>query len=337
MSETDLAFYCVADSRYFLGAVGMLNSLRLVGHKEPVYVLDCGLEPRQRELLAREATLVEAPNDAPPWLLKTVAPLRHPARVMVLIDADIIVTRSLTDLAERAADSRVIAVENDKQRFVPQWADLLGLPPIRRQTYVSSGLVVAGQPIGRETLTQMSELQGRVDFDQSFWRANVADYPFLYGDQDVLNAILASTIPRDQVIALEYRLAPNPPFTGLRLLDTEDLRCAHRDGSEPYALHHFYRKPWLVRTRSSPYSRLLGRVLLGPDAALRVDAKEVPLRLRPGLRGTLARVAVDIVVGVPGYVHRRVKPGPRGWRGWADPRWRERGSDQAPSASSGDV
>ena len=30
------AFYCVADERYFLGLVGMLNSLRLLGHREPV-------------------------------------------------------------------------------------------------------------------------------------------------------------------------------------------------------------------------------------------------------------------------------------------------------------
>ena len=30
---TDAAFYCVADERYFLGAVAMINSLRLVGHR----------------------------------------------------------------------------------------------------------------------------------------------------------------------------------------------------------------------------------------------------------------------------------------------------------------
>ena len=89
------AFYCVADERYFLGAVGMINSLRVLGHDEPVFVLDCGLTDEQRELLAPHATLVAAPRDAPPWLLKTIAPLRHPAEVMVLIDADIIVTRSL--------------------------------------------------------------------------------------------------------------------------------------------------------------------------------------------------------------------------------------------------
>ena len=85
------AFYCVADERYFLGAVGLVNSLRLVGHDEPVFVLDCGLTASQRELLSGSATVVEAPEDAAPWLAKTVAPIRHPARAMVLIDADMIV------------------------------------------------------------------------------------------------------------------------------------------------------------------------------------------------------------------------------------------------------
>ena len=55
------AFYCVSDERYFLGAVGLINSLRLVGHTEPIYLLDCGLTEAQRELLAAEVELVDAP------------------------------------------------------------------------------------------------------------------------------------------------------------------------------------------------------------------------------------------------------------------------------------
>jgi hypothetical protein len=325
MQGTRAAFYCVTDSRYFLGAVGMVNSLRLLGHQEPVYVLDCGLAVDQRELLAPHVTLVPAPSDAPPWLLKTVAPLRHPAEVMVLIDADIIVTRSLSELIEQAAAPRVIAIENDTDRFVPEWGELLGLGEVRRQPYVSSGLVLVGEPLGREVLTLMGRLQDRVDFDRSFWRANDPDYPFLYGDQDVLNAILASRVERASTVELENRLAPNPPFAGVRVLDPVTLRCANRDGTEPYALHNFYRKPWLVRTRSNPYSRLLTRLLLASDVSLRLDPSLVPLRLRTGPGAQLARMAVDLLVGVPAYVHRRVSPGPRGSKGWADPRWSERG------------
>jgi hypothetical protein len=329
MQRPATAFYCVTDSRYFLGAVAMVNSLRLLGHREPVYVLDCGLTAHQRQLLAPHATLVPAPSDAPPWLLKTVAPLRHPAEVMVLIDADIIVTRSLSELIHRAAEPRVIAIENDTDRFVAEWADLLGLGEVRRQPYVSSGLVLLGEPLGQDVLTLMGQLQDRVDFDRSFWRGNDRDYPFLYGDQDILNAILASRVERERMVALGNRLAPNPPFQGLRVLDPATLRCAHRDGTEPYALHNFYRKPWLVRTRSNPYSRLLTRVVLGPDVTLRLDPSELPLRLRTGAGAQVARLTIDVVVGVPGYVHRQVKPGPRGSKGWADPRWAERGQRPA--------
>ena len=57
------AFFCVSSSRYFLGAVALVNSLRLLGHTEPVYVLDYGLSEAERELLAPECTLVATPGD----------------------------------------------------------------------------------------------------------------------------------------------------------------------------------------------------------------------------------------------------------------------------------
>jgi 3-mercaptopyruvate sulfurtransferase SseA len=52
------AFYAVSDSSYFLGAVGLINSLRLIGHLEPIYLLDCGLEEWQREAIEGEVTIV---------------------------------------------------------------------------------------------------------------------------------------------------------------------------------------------------------------------------------------------------------------------------------------
>jgi hypothetical protein len=55
----------VANARHFLGVVGMLNSLRLVGHREPVYLLDCGLTAPQRDLLSPHVRIVAGPRDAP--------------------------------------------------------------------------------------------------------------------------------------------------------------------------------------------------------------------------------------------------------------------------------
>ena len=95
---TEIAFYCASSELYFPGAVGLVNSLRLHGHDEPIYVLDCGLTPEHRELLATEATIVSGAPETPPYLLKTIAPLRHPTETMVLIDADMIVTSPLTPL-----------------------------------------------------------------------------------------------------------------------------------------------------------------------------------------------------------------------------------------------
>ena len=121
MSTPPLTFYCVCNSDFFLGAVALVNSLRLLGHAEPIIVLDCGLRPAQRARLSEEATLVSAPDDVTPYLLKTVGPLRHPAKVMVLVDADIIVTRPLTELVERASHGRVLAVEHGRDRFFGEW------------------------------------------------------------------------------------------------------------------------------------------------------------------------------------------------------------------------
>jgi hypothetical protein len=287
------AFYCVADSRYFLGAVGLVNSLRLRGHREPVFVLDCGLTEAQQQLMSPHVTLVSAPDDSPPWLLKTVAPLRHPAKVMVLIDADVVVTRSLTELIDRAAKTRLIAFENDTDRFVPEWGKLLGLGEVRRQPYLSSGLVFLGHPMEQAVLALMAELQDQVDFDRTFWRANERDYPFLFADQDVFNAILASQIPPERVVGLPNRLAPNPPFRGLRPIDKTGLRWAYEDGVEPYVIHHHTAKPWLEPTYDGVYSRALRRLLAGTDVSVRVPRRQIPLRMRNGLAAYAERKRIN--------------------------------------------
>src|SRR5213593_3484078 len=103
------AFYLVADSAYFTGAVAALNSLRLLGHDEPAFVLDVGLEEGQRQALGRTAEVVPRPADVSPRLAKWVAPLAHPADVMVLVDSDVIVTRRLDPLLEQSARGAVVA------------------------------------------------------------------------------------------------------------------------------------------------------------------------------------------------------------------------------------
>ena len=300
----EVAFYCVADRRFFLGAVGLVNSLRVQGHAEPIYLLDCGLSATQRELLAAEVTLVESPTDASPHVLKAVAPLAHPAEVAVLIDTDMIATRPLGPIVERAAAGEVVAVRNDVERWFPEWGELLDLGEATPRPYVSSGLVGLGGELGREVVELLSSRADRVDFERTFWRRNEPDYPFLYADQCVLNGILSTRVPAERLVALPRSAAPTPPFDGLRIADPERLRVRARDGSEPYVLHHFHRKPWLVRMRSNVYSRLLARLLLGDDVPIRVPAEDVPLRMRPGAAARADRLATDLVMAFPGAARR---------------------------------
>ena len=305
MALPSTAFYCVCDSRYFLGAVAMLNSLRLAGHADPVYVLDCGLSASERELLAPHATLVGGPADGPPWLLKTIVPLRHPARVMVLIDTDVIVTRTLTELIDDAAENRVAAFKTGYDRFFSEWSDLLALGPVRRRPYLCSAVVFLGGVAGKGVLQHMHDCQasiptgdGRTKTPREFFEA-AATTPLMLMDQDVLNAVLSSPqVEEERIIALDHRLAPEPPFPGVRLIDESGVRCGYRDGTEPYVLHHLGAKPWIRAVRESPYSRLLVRLLVGPDLSVRVPEARLPMRLRKGAAATASRALARAQAGL---------------------------------------
>jgi hypothetical protein len=288
------AFYCLANERFFIGAVALINSLRLAGHAETIYLLDCGLTAEQAKRLGSEAVVVPGPRDLPPWLLKTVAPLRHPAQVAIAIDADMLVTRRFDALIETAGEGRIVAFRNDTDRFVPEWSQLLDLPPLEREPYVSSGLVLLGGEEGAEVLALLDDRQRRVDVEQGFYGRRVAGYPFMFPEQDVLNAILCSRPAADRTVRLPTRLAAVPPFRGLRVIDLGAMRCAYPDGEEPYVLHQFVRKPWLDRMHHGIYSRLLVRALLGDDVAIAVAESELPLRLRRGLAAESARMSISV-------------------------------------------
>ena len=289
-----VAFYCVADERYFLGAVGLVNSLRLLGHDEPVHLLDCGLTAEQRGMVESQAHLHAAPRETPPWLLKTVAPLAAPAEVMVLLDTDMVATRSLAPLIERASRGGIVAFADAIDRWVPEWGALLGLGPARRGTYVSSAALVAGGDPGHAVLRLLAEHQSVVEFERTYWRRNEPGYAFTYADQDVLNAILATRGDEARVEALDARLAATPPFAGLRVADERTLACGYEDGTEPFLVHHHVVRPWLEQTEHGVYSRLLRRLLVRDDVAIRVPEPDVPAWLRTGPRAWALRARHDL-------------------------------------------
>ncbi len=289
------AFYAMSSDVYFLGAVGLINSLRLQGHTEPIHLLDLGLTPAQRELLEPEVELISAPAGAEPWLMKTIAPLTHPAEVMVLIDVDMVVTRPLGELIETAREGKVVAFENDLQRFEAAWGELLDLGELEQRPYLCSGFVALGSDPGIEVLETMADRQGRVDFERSFFASNDPDYPLLYLDQDVLNAVLAARVERERVESLPLRMAPMPPFEGLRMIDAQALACGYGDGERPWLVHQYLSpKPWEGPTYDGVYSELLRRLLTGPGLAVRVSEESLPLRLRSGSLASLERRRVNL-------------------------------------------
>ena len=318
------AFYFVVSGPYFLGAVALVNSLRLKGHAEPIFALDRGLSPAQRKLLAREATLVPAPDQTTPFVLKAVAPLRHPAEVMVLIDADMIVTRSMAELIDRARRGLVMAVEHGRDRSFPEWGELLRRPA-RHRRYVSSSLVLLGGGAGSDVVRLMDELHSRIQIERSpystpradfsavgadFWKTAGAN-PYFFADQDLLNAILATVVPPDRIEVLDRRVEAILPFTGLRVVDAEALRCEYEDGEEPHAVHHFLpQKPWLEPTTPGVYTELLVRLLRGRDVAIQVSPNDLPPHLKAAPLGNAGRALARLggrLRGVPGGSLARIR------------------------------
>jgi hypothetical protein len=284
------AFYSVCDSRHFPGAVALLNSLRLAGHDEPIFLVDAGLTAEQRSLIAEHVTLIPAPEDVPIFRLTPFGPSKHPARVAILLDADIIVVRPLTHLIDIARDGRLVGFVNNEpnhDRFFPEWSTTLGLEPLRRQPYLNAGQFVIPASLSRRLLEAWTNGLAKVDPQRTWLEKGGLSEPFYFGDQDVINAILVAYLEADEITMLEHRLAPHPPFDALGLVDRDRRLCRYPDGVRPFLLHHVLAKPWLKATRLNVYSSLLPRLLLAPDVALRLEPEQLPLRLR---EGWLARV-----------------------------------------------
>jgi hypothetical protein len=288
----ETAFYCVSSSAYFLGAVAMVNSLRLLGHTEPIYLLDAGLDRAQRRAIESEVRVVDPPGglELEPFMAKAIAPLAAPAEVSVLIDVDMIATRRFDAVIERAREGRAIAPALPMQRFFPEWGELRGLGPARRGEYVTSGLVFLGGEVGRTVVELLGDLAPEVEIASTFKGGEQTGYPLHYADQDLLNAILSTAVPAGSVETIEEHLVAAIPFSGIEVRDQRTLACVDAQGRSPYALHHVFGvKPWLEVTPESAYSTLLRRCLSGPDLALRLPRELIPPRLRSGPLSAMRR------------------------------------------------
>jgi hypothetical protein len=290
--DVECRFYCVTDAKHFIGAVALLNSLVLTGHRHPVVMLDCGLSDGQRSLLESAATIVQKPAGIrAPQLAKWVAPLEVPAEAMVLLDVDIVVVSPLDELIRSTRAGKVVAFAGPKpDRFFKQaWGQALGVEGLEPATYINAGFIALPDDPGTAILEEVRHLESTIDLSNSrgFNHAASEDDPFYLADNDSWNAVFCARA-RDRLLALERELAPARPFSGLRLMDARTLECRYEDGRSPYLLHHWGGEPWLFRTRPSVYTDLLPRLLTADDLAVRIPSDQIPR----WLRGARAR-AID--------------------------------------------
>lgn len=307
-SARSVTAFTLADSAYFVGVVALLNSLRLTGHDCELVVLDCGLAEEERRRLGGHATIVPLPPElaARTTLAKPYARELAPAEgVLLWLDADILVTGSLEPVIGAAREGRVCAYPVDhpgqlRRRF-PEWVELLGLTaPLRAQEYVNDGFLALGLPRHRALLDRWWETCLRIPAGSVF--GGDIESPLWAGDQDAMNALLMSEVPAGDLLVLPEAEAVFPPDAeDARVVDRERLRCEHRGQAVRIVHYSWVPKPWAPmawrRTRrplADVYRRLLPRVLFGDDVELRLEPREVPPSLRPGITGRAGRAGIAV-------------------------------------------
>jgi len=308
-SEIDapVRFCTLADARYYLGLVALVNSLRLQGHNEPISVLDLGLTAAQRANLAGECEFVEVPPGPPrhPWLLEPVACRADAAEIVVYVDADIIVTRPLHDLIARARSGHIVVFPDElPERWFAEWQEIFDLPQLpRRQVYVNAGFL-AVSTVRHPTL--LDEWARCCDTIIGYPTAS-DDYrnivtPVGLSSQDALNAVLMSEV---REVALDVQPfgaeVQKPQLRRAKVHDVHTLRCTF-DGRPVTLLHHWgARKPWETKVRGNTlnaYSTCLRRLLVANDVAVPIDPHEVPRWLRPGPVGAVAHALIRYALPV---------------------------------------
>ena len=321
-------FYTVSNARYFVGTVGLLNSLRLTGNAGELVVLDAGLTGRQRARLEPHCRVVEIPADlATTAVLFKAFPFHlQPSGLVVVIDSDIIVTGPLDGIVAAAERGAICAVpDRDDDRWYGEWEDRFGLTgPPRRQTYVNSGFVALSTLRWPGLLQRWWEVCQRIPSPETRTHGSTVDSPFWDADQDALNAILMSEVPAEGLMLLPYHRHPAHHADRRRteVRDARTLACSHE--GEPTAFVHYVGKrkawesegAWRRGMRDDAYVRLMPRVLLAEDVPVRLAASELP-RLGPARR---RREAPGALPGRPASDPRTGRPARRAAAGRPDTR-----------------
>ena len=301
----EVRFFTQADSRFFLGAAAMLESLRLSGNAAPAFVLDNGLQPDQRERLSALAEVLTLPSDVEdlhPRMMKATADLFWSSGVVVLLDSDMIITSRLDDLIEHGTAGR-IAVHPDhnitKGRQFSEWADAFELrAPMRPQPYVNCTPMAISLDRWGHFFGRWRSACRRLPAD---WASQGFLGPFGLPAQDAMNALLMSEIPAEAIwIGSDDRTVHADALEQVEILDSRTVRCRYR-GRSPVVLHYgldpkaWERAGWRRIRPDDAYVRLLRRLLFGPGGRVDVKAREAPLWLKPSGVGHAAAWMLGVV------------------------------------------
>jgi hypothetical protein len=321
-------FCSIVDSAYFLGAVALVNSLRLTGHTGEIAFLDVGLDESQRVFLERGTTVYDGPS-ASGWLSVFAKPMLgqlNPDRIVVLLDNDLVITGSLEPLVRAAEEGKIALFEAPvTTRWFVEWERLFSLQqPLRRGLYANGSCVALSTGRWRGFLDRWYEVGQSVAAaraSQPFLlrEREVVSDPVGYNEQDALNALLMSEVPESAVRFWPHSLTPHwEERHDVRIIDARSLRC-DASGHAPLFLH-FTGQPktwqprgWL-RLRFGAFNRLLTRVLVSQDVPLPLPPEQIPPWLRPGLAGRLleragaavAQLAYGALAIVPSELRTRL-------------------------------
>lgn len=298
-------FCTLADERYFPGAACLVNSLRLTGNTGEIVLLDVGLATRQRERLEPHVRLVDPPADLrdEPMLYKSFPHLLELNGTVVVIDSDMIVTRSLDPVLERVQAGAVCLfadIAEQRDRFIPEWQEVFQLTaPLRTgQHYLNAGFIALSTDHWPDLLRRYWETCRLIPHGAGMAAGAAYHQPFWAGDQDAINALLMSEIASEAITELPEAEGPSADLlTDVSIVDEDTLACSLH-GHRPYLLHYWGGpKPWQpqawMRVRRNAYVKLMPRVLLAPDVPVRMTSDELPPWLRPGPLGAVELGALD--------------------------------------------
>jgi hypothetical protein len=292
--DQSVTFYTVCNARYFPGLVGLLNSLRLMGHDDPLVVGDSGLTEIQRKLLAPHCTLFDLSDIVVrnPMQSKPFPFLLKPQGIVVFIDSDMIVTRSLNAALAAAAEGKICAFPDpDLHRWFAEWREIFDLPSApRRQTYVCAGFVAFSTTYWPDLLERWWKACKRIRSLPTLYEGAQHSDPYYAGDQDALNALLMSEFSFDALSLLpDDEQVYGWQFHRVHSVDAGTLSCQYM-GRQPLLLHAAVGpKPWMRKgVRRHVYLRFLRRLLTAPDVALSVPPHLFEIWLRQGVASELA-------------------------------------------------